>query len=205
MAADTFTPTFAEDRGDCIYFRDVSSVAKIVPKDSELCGLYLRRLGSANTAELDGLKAGARPSPAQEVSTYETTVELSSAELLTLSTNPKTLIEAQGAHKKIQVISASLYLDYNATAYTDASLSELVLAYKDTAGAKIASIPLNALITATEDGNLDVLAMNGIVSEGDNASIWENQPLVAYLTSAITTGDSPIKLKLIYRVEETGL
>lgn len=203
MTSDTFTPTIAEDRGDCIYFRDGSSVGKVVPKESELCGLYLRRLGAANTADLDGLRAGKTPDAPSEVLTYQTEVELSSAELLTL-TSPKLIIEAPGTGKKITITSVSMFLDYNATAYVDPSASELVLAYKDTSGAKLTTIPLADFIVNTEDSAMEA-SPNGIVSGGDNASTWEDQPVVAYLTQAITTGDSPVSLKITYRIDDTNL
>jgi hypothetical protein len=204
MTADSYTPTSVEDRGDMLYFKDVSSVAKVIPKGSELAGLYLRRLGGAVSAEYEGLKQGVKPSTPTEVTTYETEVELSSYELLTLSTNPKTIIEAPGAGKKITLISVSMFLDYNATAYVDALSSEFVLAYNDTTGAKMVTIPVADFLVNSEDSSLES-AVNGIVSGGDNASTWENKKVVAYLTQAIATGDSPVRIKVTYRIDDTGL
>lgn len=205
MAADSFTPTSYEDRGDVLYFRDALGVSKVVPKESESAILYLRRLNGATGADLDEIKEGDEPSAPTAVVNYEVEVELSAGELLTLNSNPKTIIQAPGAGKKIQVISASLFLDYNATAYADASMSEMVLAYKDENGTAIANIPLYNLITATEDGSLGLLAPNAVSAGADDKSSWENQPVVLYLTEAITTGDSPIKIKVVYRVDETSL
>lgn len=116
----------------------------------------------------------------------ETTVTLSSAQILAGYTTPVSIVAAPGSGKYIEVISATAYNNFNTTAYANGTdLLELQV------GAKVWEFP-NSFTEAVADQ----------VCQGtrvDNAVISQNTALTVRTTSADpTTGDGTITLKVIY-------
>lgn len=124
------------------------------------------------------------------------TVTVSSEELLALNATPKTLIAAPGAGKALLLVCAELWLDFATTAYDGIAAGEdLTIRYTDAAGATLATVETDPFLAATADAFR-------VVFPTTTAAITpiENAPLVLHLsTGEIATGDSPLKLRLLYR------
>jgi len=129
-------------------------------------------------------------------------VTVSSAEILALNATPKTLVAAPGAGKVLEFISATAILDYNSAAYAGIGATEdLVIRFTDASGA-IVSTTLET--TGFLDQTADQLRTHkAIVTDLVPVA---NSPLVLHLLNGeVTTGNSPIRYKVAYRVHTTGL
>ena len=128
-------------------------------------------------------------------------VEISSAEILALYTTPKELVAAPGAGKVLEFISLLMALDYNATAYTIGTATDLQVNYTNGGGAA-------ASTTRAATGFLDqaVDQLSSLDKLEATVAPEVNAPLVLTLGVAnVTAGDSPIHAKVAYRVHKTGL
>lgn len=122
------------------------------------------------------------------------TINVSSAELLALNATPKTLLAAPGAGKMIILEGAYIFLDYNSAAYADIGASEdLALRYTDGSGEIVATVEATGFLDQTADQR------RWVAPTGFSPAV--NAPLVLHMTTGeVTTGDSPLVVKLKYRV-----
>ena len=124
------------------------------------------------------------------------TVTVSSAELLALNASPKTLIAAPAAGKALILVAAELWLDFATTKYDGIAAGEyLTIRYTDGSGALLATIETDPFLAAEADAFR-------YVEPTTTAAITPvaEAPLVLHLsTGEIATGDSPLKLRLLYR------
>lgn len=124
------------------------------------------------------------------------TVTVSSAELLALNATPKTLIAAPAAGKALILVAAELWLDFATTKYDGIAAGEdLTIRYTDGSGALLATIETAPFLAAEADAFR-------YVEPTTTAAITPvaEAPLVLHLsTGEIATGDSPLKLRLLYR------
>lgn len=124
------------------------------------------------------------------------TVTVSSEELLALNATPKTLIAAPGEGKALILLGAELWLDFAETAYDGIHADEdLTIRYTDASGAVLATVETDPFLAATADAFR-------YVQPTTTAAITPvaNAPLVLHLsTGEIATGDSTLKLRLLYR------
>ena len=128
-------------------------------------------------------------------------IEISSAEILALYTTPKELVAAPGAGKVLEFISLLLALDYETTAYTIGTATDLQVNYTNGSGA-------SASTTRAATGFLDqtVDQLSSLDKLEATVAPEVNAPLVLTLGVAnVTAGDSPIHAKVAYRVHKTGL
>lgn len=125
-----------------------------------------------------------------------TTVTVSSAELLALNATPKTLIDAPGAGKANILVAAEFWLDYATTAYAGiADGEDLAIKVSDASGATLATVETTGFLDATADAFRYVEPTTTAAR-----TPVANAPLVLHmLTGEIITGDSPLKLRLLYR------
>lgn len=122
-------------------------------------------------------------------------VVISSAELLALHTTPKTLVAAPGANKALALISAVLFLDYNSAAYAGIDAADDInICYTDGAGAIAGTVETTGFLDITAD------AYSFVNPPAGSVILPVNAPLVASLAGAITTGDSPLAVRVFYRV-----
>lgn len=122
-------------------------------------------------------------------------VVISSAELLALHTTPKTLVAAPGANKALVLDSAIFFLDYNSAAYAAiAAGDDINIRYTDGSGAIAGTLETTGFLDLTADSYSLVQVPAGSIILPANA------PLVASLAGAITTGDSPVAVRVFYRV-----
>lgn len=124
------------------------------------------------------------------------TVTVSSAELLALNASPKTLIAAPAAGKALILVAAELWLDFATTKYDGIAAGEdLTIRYTDGSGALLATIETDPFLAAEADAfrYVEPTTTAAITPVAD-------APLVLHLsTGEIATGDSPLKLRLLYR------
>jgi hypothetical protein len=117
---------------------------------------------------------------------------IASADVLQLNSTPLTIVAAQGAGTVIEVISASLKLDFNSVAY--ATNTQLQLLINGAAQYQIAFN--NAVLSTSSDtfNSVGKLALAG-------TNIVENADLqVTVGTGDPTAGDSDITINVLYRI-----
>lgn len=129
-------------------------------------------------------------------------VTVSSAEILALNATPKTLVAAPGAGKVLEFISATAILDYNSAAYAGVGATEdLVIRFTGTSGAIVSTtLETTGFIDQTSD---QIRTHKAITTDLVPVA---NSPLVLHLLNGeVTTGNSPIRYKVAYRIHTTGL
>ena len=141
-------------------------------------------------------RGDARYAPVYAMPLKTATVTVSSAELLALNATPKTLLAAPGAGKALILVAAELWLDYATTAYGGIAAGEdLAIKGTDAAGATLATVETTGFLDATADAFRYVEPTTTAAR-----TPVANAPLVLHLlTGEIATGDSPLKLRLLYR------
>lgn len=131
-------------------------------------------------------------------------VTISSAELLALHATAKEIIPTPGANKAIIVLGALADMEYNSAAYDGiAGGEDLVLAYTNVNGTALAKFETTGFLdqatsqkryaspTQYGDTNLNPTA---------NAAV-----VLALLSGEIATGNSPLKIRVWYRVVDLVL
>lgn len=130
-------------------------------------------------------------------SDISTSVSVSSAEILALTTTGKLLVAAPGAGYFIQVVSAAAYYDYGTAAYAQASdiyLNHLI------SSSAILSDALN-INTVT----YDIVKQFDIVDQSAGWALTSVENAGIYLWDAATnptTGDGTLTIYITYRILE---
>lgn len=130
-------------------------------------------------------------------------VTLSPAQIIALRATPITVIPAPGAGNVIELIEGGAYLAYGTAAYVGAY--SLQLKYQNGSGAAVSEvIPNTGFVAATASTAVGIEKISTGTPVLKTAS--DNQPIVIHNTGAaeLTTGDSPIRLRLMYRVVPAG-
>lgn len=138
----------------------------------------------------------------QDSQLQETSVTITTAQVKALYTTPIELIAAPGAGYAVVLDSAVVFLDYATTKYDGIAAGEdLNIRYTDGSGALVATIETDPFLASEAD------ALRYVQPTTAAALIpVEDAALVLYMASGnIATGDSPLKLKLYYRVIPTAL
>lgn len=138
----------------------------------------------------------------QDSSLQSASVTITAAQLKALNTTPISLIAAPGEGYALALDSAVLFLDYGTAAYDGIAAGEdLNIRYTDGSGALVATIETDPFLTATADALRYVQPTTAAA-----ITPVANAALVLYMaTGNIATGDSPLKLKLYYRVIPAAL
>ena len=126
-----------------------------------------------------------------------TTVTITTGQLLALHATPKELVAAPGANKAIVLVGATLMLDFNSVAYDGVAAGEdLEIRYTNGAGQLVATIETDPFLTSAADAVRYVYpASTAAITPVANAA------LVMNLASAeIATGNSPLKVKVEYKI-----
>lgn len=181
------------DVGDLAYWDDTQRKITTTSTGNTLVGCFTVAKAAAATTASVVLKVIAS-SAAPDIVTA-TTITVSTAELLALYTTPKTLIAAPGAGKAIVPVDASLMLDYNSTAYDGIAAGEdLAFKYTDASGNQAGSVEATGFLDASADAHREHL-FDGTISPTANAAL-----VLHMLTGNIATGNSPLKVRVRYRV-----
>jgi len=124
------------------------------------------------------------------------TITVSASELKALNATPKTLIAAPAAGKALILVAAEFWLDYESAAYAGiASGEDLTIKYTNASGDALATVETIGFLDATADAFRYVTPTTTAASTPVAAA-----PLVLHLLSGeITTGDSPLKIRVTYR------
>lgn len=124
--------------------------------------------------------------------------ELTSAQVLTLNATPVTVLPAPPPGHVIEFISALCILDYNSATYA----SNGVFSFQYAGGGTTVSdsVAAAAFLHQADDAAVICQALSAEV-ELTQATGLE----VTVASGEVDTGDSPIRLKIAYRVHDTGL
>jgi len=128
-------------------------------------------------------------------------VEVSTADILQLSTVPKQLVAAPGNGYVLEFISLLLAYDYVSAAYTIGGATNLQVKYTNLAGDPVS---VTRAVTGFLDGAADAMF---ILPKLELAvAPVNNAPLMLTLAGADpTVGNSPMHAKVLYRILNTGL
>jgi len=123
-------------------------------------------------------------------------ITISTAELLALNATPKELVAAPGATKAIIPIDAQLWLDYNSAAYAGIGATEdLEIRHTDGSGQLFGTVETTGFLDATADAYRHIYPL-----AAEASTPVANAALVMNLAAGeITTGNSPLKVRLRYR------
>jgi len=125
---------------------------------------------------------------------YEKTITITTAELLALRASPKELVAAPGIGKVLQFMGAVGFLDYNSATYT--ANGELTIRYTDNSGTAVSDAVANSALFHQADDCYEEFAILSAETE-----LTVNAALVlSEGTGEATTGDSPITIKIFYRI-----
>ena len=128
-------------------------------------------------------------------------IELTTAELLALFTTPKSLVAAQGANTIVEFVSALLSYDYNSTVYTIGTAGDLQVKYTDGSGTEISTTrACTGFIDQASDELYLLEKVGGTIEPTVNAAL-----VLTCATANPTLGDSPIHIRVAYRIYYTGL
>ena len=127
-------------------------------------------------------------------------VTVTSAEILALNATPKDLVPAPGAGKVHEFIAAVLILDYESAAY--ATNGDLTI-NNETGTALSNTVLLANLLAKTADTMIQLQALD---AANTGVPLAENEAIqLTCATGDPITGDSPLRVKIVYRTHETGL
>lgn len=131
-------------------------------------------------------------------------VSIAAAAVATLRATPVTLVAAPGAGKILEFVSAEIFLDYTAPAYTE-STDNLAIRYTGTTGTIVSqAIEAGGVADATGDTKTNALPKIDAISA---KAACENQALVLHNTGDGewgNSGGSAIRVKTAYRVHTTS-
>ncbi|MET0742951.1 MAG: hypothetical protein ABWY78_06230 [Microvirga sp.] len=131
-------------------------------------------------------------------------VTITTGQVLALNATPITVVAAPGAGKVLVPTRMAVVMDYAGVAYAGiGATEELVLRYTDGSGAIAMTVETTGFLDATADairvGAIDAAAAAAITPVA-------NSPLVLHMAvGEITTGTSPLRVKVWYTVFSTGL
>jgi hypothetical protein len=128
-------------------------------------------------------------------------VTVSSAELLALNATPKTLVAAPGANLANIFEGAVAFLDYNSAAYAGIAAGEdLAVKYTDSSGLQVGSCETDPFLTGTADATRFIHPYRAASGASQITPVANAALVLHMLTGEIITGDSPLKLRVYYRV-----
>lgn len=121
------------------------------------------------------------------------TITLTTAEILALFTTSKPLVPAPGAGKVVDLLSAGLFLDYNAATYAANGILSIATTTSETAQSDAVAAATFLQASADVYVGMQVLSAERVLDANEGLSL-----LCA--TGNPTTGDSPITVKVSYRI-----
>jgi hypothetical protein len=133
-------------------------------------------------------------------------VIVSVAEALALNATPKTLVPAPGAGKALVFEGARIGVKYVSAAYGGIAAGEdLSIKYTNAAGLEVGQCETTGFLDQASD-QMRFVRPQTAASGNSAMTPVANSPLVLHLlVGEITTGDSPLKVRVYYRIVPTGL
>lgn len=209
-AADSVNSTSIADAS--IINADVNSsaaiaISKLATSGSLGAGVICSSVATDTIGEAQIVDSTVTHSKLYEEVELVVSTSITTAEVLALNASPITVIAAPGANKAIMFLGAVVLLDYVSAAYDGVAAGEdLVFAYTDGSGVPVAEIETTGFIDQTND-ELRIVYPHSAASGSDTSLVpVANAPLVmALLSGEIATGDSPIDMKIYYKIVPTNL
>lgn len=139
---------------------------------------------------------------ATDVAVQTADVTISTAQVLALFTTPIALVAAPGAGKANILVDAQLHLDFAAAAYAGIAAGEdLAISYTDGSGVQVAVVETTGFLDAVADAYRHVYPLaDAAKTPAANAAL-----VISLLVGNIITGDSPLKVRVRYRVINLAL
>lgn len=138
-----------------------------------------------------------------DTSTQSVVVTIPSASVLTLNATPVTLVAAPGSGKALIFEGATMYLAYNSAAYAGIAVGEdIAIKYTGSAGLQVAGCETTGFLDQTSSQLRYVYGFRAAAAATvSDVTPVANAPLVAHmLLGEVTTGNSPLYVKVFYRV-----
>jgi len=129
-------------------------------------------------------------------------VTVSSDEILALNATPKTVVSAPGAGLVTIFQGAFLFLDYNSAAYAGIAADEdLSFKYTDDSGLEVGACEATGFLDQTADQiRYTPVKATAAITPVANAAL-----VLHMATGEITTGDSPLYVRVFYSVIPASL
>lgn len=158
-------------------------------------------IGRAEVSGVSGDIGSVMIGSAGAAGNFRAEVTLTTAQVKALNATPITLVAAPGAGKAIVPTLITAFLDWNAAAYDGIAAGEdLVVRYTDGSGAAVATIEATGFLDATADAVRWALPTSTAAF-----TPVANSPIVAHMaTGEIATGDSPLKVRVDYKIIDTA-
>lgn len=166
----------------------------------------LAALSTAELAVLDGATAGTPVASKAVVADVNLEVGgagviryadvlIATAAVKTLNATPVQLVAAPTAGSFLELLAIYIFLEYATTAYDGIAAGEdLTVKYTDASGGIAATIEATGFLDATADAlAIGRPAITGVRAVQDAALVLH------MLTGEIATGDSPLKIRTVYR------
>jgi hypothetical protein len=132
-------------------------------------------------------------------------VTVTDTEIKAINASPKTLVAAPGAGYCTEFVSAVLILDYNSAAYVNNGI--LGVYETDSSGNLLSgTLTLANFLGLTADTIKQINPAAEATPSLTGVTMAENKALVLTAATGETiTGDSPVRVKIAYRIHATGL
>jgi len=174
---------------------NIQDLATLSPSaiDSNYYGLVFESNGDTNKVVFEDAVAQANANNGC-VCLQEATLTIATADVLQLNSTPLTIVAAQGAGTAIEVISASLQIDFNTTAYATNTTITLI-----SSGATDPQADNSIDATVARIGRFRNRHTSG--ASATATQLIENADLLVTVeTGDPTAGDSDITVSVLYRV-----
>jgi len=116
--------------------------------------------------------------------------EISSAQILALNSTPVTVVPAQGANTLIIPLEFWVFLDYESATYAAGGAIHL----------RIGTVSVGNVAATTVTSASDLVTKFVLTTAVASGSLLNQALVVDCATANFTTGDSPLKCKLLYKV-----
>lgn len=130
-----------------------------------------------------------------------TDIVVTTGQLLALNAVPKTLLAAPGAGKAIILLDAILFYDYNSAAYAGiAGGEDLEIRHTDGSGQLFATIETTGFLDQTSDQVRHIFPL----AAAQSTPVADAALILCLASGEITTGNSPLKVRVHYKVIDTA-
>lgn len=177
---------------------DASGKAVTASEDDRVIGVAMV---SGSSGDIGSLMLGIT-GKVTEAQTFSALVTITTEELLALNATPKTLVAAPGSNKAVIPLDMTLMLDYNSAAYDGiAGGEDLELRHTNGAGQLFATVETTGFLSATADAVRHIFPLAAACS-----TPVANAALVLCLAGGeVATGNSPLKVRINYKIIDTVL